>query len=180
MTDLRHNNNASLGNKRGNTNGRPSNYSSIATQEPPRRSPGAVEKVQFRRPEPARQEPPLRQPNLQKPQSSSLQVKPRGMLNNNKQSKPSSYESGPGRPLKAVPPQKPSGDMKPKQNYAAVERRPTASQMDVSALPMPRSSQQLLPCELCDSLLFFLGLEIKARHTIFIRSQARVGKAKGL
>jgi hypothetical protein len=131
--NLRHNSDASLGNKRGNNGGRPANYSAVATQEPPRHSPGAVEKVQFRRPDLARQEPSMRQANPQKPQSSSLQVKPHGVLNSNKQSKPSSYESGPGRPLKAAPPQKPFGDMKPRQTHNSVERRPATSQMDVSA-----------------------------------------------
>ncbi|CAL4893586.1 unnamed protein product [Urochloa decumbens] len=138
--NLRHNSDASLGNKRGNNVGRPANYSAVATQEPHRPSPGAVEKVQFRRPESARQEPPMRLANPQKPQSSSLQVKPHGMLNTNKQSKPSSYESGPGRPLKATPPQKPFGDMKPKQTHMAVERRLTASQMDKSRLAAQSSS----------------------------------------
>lgn len=130
---MRHNSDASLGNKRGNNGGRPANYSAVAKQEPHRPSPGPVEKVQFRRPELARQEPPMRQANTQKPQSSSLQAKPHGMLNNNRQSKPSSYESGPGRPLKATPSQKPFGDMKPKQTHTAVERRPMASQTDVRA-----------------------------------------------
>ncbi|RLN30284.1 putative mediator of RNA polymerase II transcription subunit 26b [Panicum miliaceum] len=138
--NLRHNSDASLGNKRGNNGGRPANYSAVASQEPPRHSPGAIEKVRFRRPESVRQEPSMRQANPQKPQSSSLQVKPHGALNSNKQSKPSSYESGPGRPLKAAPPQKPFGDMKPRQTHNSVERRPTTSQMDKSRLAAQSSS----------------------------------------
>jgi hypothetical protein len=82
----------------------------------------------------------MRQANPQKPQSSSLQVKPHGVLNSNKQSKPSSYESGPGRPLKAAPPQKPFGDMKPRQTHNSVERRPSTSQMDKSRLAAQSSS----------------------------------------
>ncbi|KAF8719750.1 hypothetical protein HU200_024505 [Digitaria exilis] len=137
--NLRHNSDASLGNKRGNNGGRPANYSAVATQEPHRPSLGAVEKIQFRRPESARQEPPMRQANTQNPQSSSLQAKPHGALNNNKQSKPSSYESGPGRPLKATPSQKPCGDMKPKQTHIA-ERRPMTSQTDKSRLAAQSSA----------------------------------------
>jgi len=132
MADLRHNNESSLGSKRGNNGGRLANHSAVARQEPPRSSPGVVEKVQSRRPELARQEPPMRQANPQNPQSSSLQAKPHGVLNN--QSNPSSYESGPGRPLKAASQQRPFGDMKPKQTreHIAIERKPMASQMDVS------------------------------------------------
>jgi len=85
---LRHNSDASRGNKRGNNGGRPANYSAVATQEPPQHSPGTVEKVQFRRPESARQEPSMRQANPQKPQNSSLQVKPHGVLNSNKNLSP--------------------------------------------------------------------------------------------
>jgi len=138
--NLRHNSDASRGNKRGNNGGRPANYSAVATQEPPQHSPGTVEKVQFRRPESARQEPSMRQANPQKPQNSSLQVKPHGVLNSNKQSKPSSYESGPGRPLKAAPPQKPFGDMKPRQPHNSAERRPTTIQMDKPRLAAQSSS----------------------------------------
>ncbi|XP_062179928.1 probable mediator of RNA polymerase II transcription subunit 26a [Phragmites australis] len=138
--NLRHNNDANLGNKRGNTGGRPANHSAVARQEPPRPSPEAVERVQFRRPELASQEPSMRHTNPQKPQSSSLQVKPHGMLN--KQSKPSSFESGPGRPLKAAPQQKPFGDMKLKQTreHISVERKPTARQMDKSRLALQQSA----------------------------------------
>ncbi|CAD6333815.1 unnamed protein product [Miscanthus lutarioriparius] len=130
--NLRHNNESSLGSKRGNNGGRLANHSAVARQEPPRSSPGVVEKVQSRRPELARQEPPMRQANPQNPQSSSLQAKPHGVLNN--QSNPSSYESGPGRPLKAASQQRPFGDMKPKQTreHIAIERKPMASQMDKS------------------------------------------------
>jgi hypothetical protein len=132
MTDLRHINDANLGNKKGNTGGRPANHSAVARQEPPRLSPGTVEKAKFRRPEMARQEPPMRQANPQKPQSSNLQAKPHGMLN--KQSRPSSLELGPCRPIKAAPQQKPVGDMKLKQSreHVGVERKPLANQMDVS------------------------------------------------
>uniref|UniRef100_A0A0A9CSH8 TFIIS N-terminal domain-containing protein n=1 Tax=Arundo donax TaxID=35708 RepID=A0A0A9CSH8_ARUDO len=139
--NLRHNNDANLGNKRGNTGGRPAKHSAVARQEHPRPYPGVVEKVQFRRPELARQEPPMRQANPQKPQSSSLQVKPNGMLN--KQSKPSSFESGPGRPFKASPPLKPFGDMKLKQTreHIAVERKPMSSQMDKSRLAGQHSAR---------------------------------------
>jgi len=131
MADLRHNNDMSLGSKRGNNGGRLANHSAVARQEPPRSSPGVVEKVQSRRPELARQEPPMRQAIPQNPPSSSLHAKPHGVLN--KQSNPSSYESGPGRPLKAAQ-QRPLGDMKPKQTreHIAIERKPMASQMDVS------------------------------------------------
>ncbi|CAN6342011.1 unnamed protein product [Urochloa humidicola] len=159
--NLRHNSDASLGNKMGNNVGRPANYSAVATQEPHRPSPGAVEKVQFRRPESARQEPPMRQANPQKPQSSSVQVKPHGMLNTNKQSKPSSYESGPGRPLKAAPQQKPFVDMKPKQTHMAVERRPTASQMDKSRPATQSSSGAKL--ELSKAKVYDDGLENKRK-----------------
>ncbi|TVU19376.1 hypothetical protein EJB05_35521 [Eragrostis curvula] len=132
--NLRHNNDANIGNKRGNTGGRPANNSAVARQEPPRPSPGTVEKAQFRRPELARQDPSVRQANPQRPQTSSLQIKPHGVLN--KQSKPSSFESGPGRPIKAAPQLKPTGDMKLKQTreQSAVERKPMASQMDKSRL----------------------------------------------
>ena len=176
---MRHNSDASRGNKRGNNGGRPANYSAVATQEPPRHSPGTVEKVQFRRPESARQEPSMRQANPQKPQNSSLQVKPHGVLNSNKQSKPSSYESGPGRPLKAAPPQKPFGDMKPRQPHNSAERRSTTIQMDVSAHYPCLSLGHDQDLVSCDSLLYFLVLETEACRTIFIRSQARVSKAKG-
>lgn len=130
-TDLRHNNDTNLGNKRGNTGGRPANHSAIARQEPPRPS-GAVEKAQFRRPETARQEPPMRQANPQRPQSSNSQMKPQGILN--RQFRPASLESGPGRPIKAAPQQKPFGDMKLKQTreHIAIERKPMGNQMDVS------------------------------------------------
>ncbi|KAJ1262905.1 hypothetical protein BS78_09G144700 [Paspalum vaginatum] len=148
--NLRHNNDASLGNKRGNNGGRPANHSAVTRQEPPRSSPGAVEKVQFRRPELARQEPPMRQANPQKPQSSSLQAKPHGMLN--KQSKPSSYESGPGRPLKAAPQQKPFGDM-----HIAVERKPMASLMDKSRLSAQSSAGAKL--ELAKPKIYDDGLD---------------------
>jgi hypothetical protein len=132
MTDLRHINDASLGNKMANTGGRPPNHSAVARQEPPHLSPGTVEKAQFRRPEMARQEPPMRQANPQKPQSSNLQAKRHGMLN--MQSRPSSLELGPGRPIKAAPQQKPVGDMKLKQSreHVGIERKPVANQMDVS------------------------------------------------
>ncbi|EES19522.2 hypothetical protein BDA96_09G145200 [Sorghum bicolor] len=131
--NLRHNNDMSLGSKRGNNGGRLANHSAVARQEPPRSSPGVVEKVQSRRPELARQEPPMRQAIPQNPPSSSLHAKPHGVLN--KQSNPSSYESGPGRPLKAAQ-QRPLGDMKPKQTreHIAIERKPMASQMDKSRL----------------------------------------------
>jgi hypothetical protein len=132
MTDLRHNNDGNIGNKRRNTGGRPANHSAVARQEPSRPSLGADEKAQFRRQEMARQEPPMRQANPQKSQGSNLQAKPQGMLN--KQSRPSSLESGPGRPIKAAPQQKPVGGMKLKQTqeHIAFERKPTANQMDVS------------------------------------------------
>ncbi|XP_062231380.1 probable mediator of RNA polymerase II transcription subunit 26a [Phragmites australis] len=153
--NLRHNNDANLGNKRGSTGGRPANHSAVAKQEPPRPSPGAIEKVRSRRPELARQEqePSMRQANPQKPQCSSLPVKPHGMLN--KQSKPSSFESGPGRPLKAAPQQKPFGDMKLKQTREriAVERKPTASQMDKSRLAAQHSAGvklELAKPKICD------------------------------
>lgn len=155
--NLRHNNNASLGNKRANNGGRPANHSAVARQEPPRSSPGVAEKVQFRRPELARQEPPMRQANSQKPQSSSLQAKPHGMLN--KQSKPSSYESGPGRPLQAAPQQKPFGDMKSKQTreHIAVERKPMPSQMDKSRLSAQSSAGAKL--ELAKPKIYDDGLD---------------------
>ncbi|KAL6609970.1 hypothetical protein ACP70R_039939 [Stipagrostis hirtigluma subsp. patula] len=137
--NLRHNNDVSHGNKRGNSGGRPANHSAVARQEPPRPSSAVVEKVQVRRPELTRPEPSMRQSNPQKPQSSSLQIKPHGMLN--KQSKPSSFESGPGRPVKAAPQQKPFGEMKPKQTreHVAVETKPT-NYMDKSRLPAQPSS----------------------------------------
>jgi hypothetical protein len=132
VPDLRHSNDPSLVNKRGNNGGRLASHSTVARQDPPRSYPGVVEKVQPRRLELARQEPPMRQANPQTLQSSSLQAKPRGALN--KQSNnPSSYESGPGRPVKAAQ-QRPFGDMKPKQTreHLAVERKPMASQTYVS------------------------------------------------
>jgi hypothetical protein len=55
----------------------------------------------------------MRQANPQTLQSSSLQAKPHGALNK-QYNNPSSYESGPGRPVKAAQ-QRPFGDMKPKQ-----------------------------------------------------------------
>lgn len=130
--NLRHSNDPSLGNKRGNNGGRLASHSTVARQDPPRSYPGVVERVQPRRLELARQEPPMRQANPQTLQSSSLQAKPHGALN--KQSNnPSSYESGPGRPVKAAQ-QRPFGDMKPKQTreHVAIERKPMASQTDKS------------------------------------------------
>lgn len=130
--NLRHSNDPSLGNKRGNNGGRLASHSTVARQDPPRSYPGVVERVQPRRLELARQEPPMRQTNPQTLQSSSLQAKPHGALN--KQSNnPSSYESGPGRPVKAAQ-QRPFGDMKPKQTreHVAIERKPMASQTDKS------------------------------------------------
>lgn len=138
--NLRHNNNVSLGNKRERNCGRPANNSAVRKQEPPRPSLGAVEKVQLRRQELTRQEPSMRQANPQKPQSSNLQVKPHGMLN--KQSKPLSSESGPGRPLRAAPRQKPSSEVKPRQTqqHIAVERKPATSHVDKSRLPAQPSA----------------------------------------
>ncbi|GJM88597.1 hypothetical protein PR202_ga04675 [Eleusine coracana subsp. coracana] len=132
--NLRHDNDANLGNKRGNTGGRPANHSEVPRQEPPRPSRGAIEKAQFRRLEMTGQEPPMRQANLQKPQSSNSQMRPQGMLN--KQSRPLNLESGPGRPIQAAPQQRPFGDMKLKETreYIAVGRKPMANQMDKSRL----------------------------------------------
>jgi hypothetical protein len=82
----------------------------------------------------------MRQANPQKTQGSNLQTKPQGMLN--KQSRPSSLESGPGRPIKAAPQQKPVGGMKLKQTreHIAFERKPTANQMDKSRLAAQSST----------------------------------------
>ena len=131
MTDLRHNNDGSLGNKRENYGRRPTSHPALTKQEPSRNM-GAVEKVQSRRPELARQEPSMRQANPQTPQNSSLQVKQQAMLH--KQSKPLSSDSGPGRPLRAAPQQKPFVEMKSRlaREQVAVERKPAASHVDVS------------------------------------------------
>lgn len=124
--NLRHNNEARLGNKRENNGRRPSNHSAVAKPEL------TVERDQFRRPELTRQEPSMRQTNQQKPPSSSLQTKPHGMLKN--QSRPPSYDSGSMRPIKAAPQQKPIGEMKYKQTQEnfGVERKPAMGHVDKS------------------------------------------------
>jgi hypothetical protein len=138
--NLRHNNDVRLGNKRENSGRRPANLSAVAKHESTRPSVGAVERVQFRRPELTRQEPSARQANQQKPQSSSLQVKPNGMLN--KQSRPPSSESRFVRPIKAAPQQKPSSEMKYKQTqeHFGVERKPAMGHVDKSRLPAQPSA----------------------------------------
>lgn len=137
--NLRHNNDGSLGNKRENYGRRPTSHPALTKQEPPRNM-GAVEKVQSRRPELARQEPSMRQANPQTPQNSSLQVKQQAMLH--KQSKPLSSDSGPGRPLRAAPQQKPFVEMKSRlaREQVAVERKPAASHVDKSRLPAQPSA----------------------------------------
>ncbi|CAM0955488.1 unnamed protein product [Alopecurus aequalis] len=131
--NLRHNNDARLGNKRENNGRRPANHSAVAKPELPRPS-GTVERDQFRRPELTRQEPSMRQTNQQKPQGSSLQAKPHGMLD--KQSRPLSSYSGSMRPIKASPQQKPIGEMKYKQTqeHFGVERKPAMGHVDKSRL----------------------------------------------
>uniref|UniRef100_A0A0E0PMI1 TFIIS N-terminal domain-containing protein n=1 Tax=Oryza rufipogon TaxID=4529 RepID=A0A0E0PMI1_ORYRU len=137
--NLRHNNDGSLGNKRENNGRRPTSHPALTKQEPPRNM-GTVEKVQSRRPELARQEPSMRQANPQTPQNSSLQVKQQAMLH--KQSKPLSSDSGPGRPLRAAPQQKPFVEMKSRlaREQVAVERKPAASHVDKSRLPAQPSA----------------------------------------
>ncbi|EAY98047.1 hypothetical protein OsI_19963 [Oryza sativa Indica Group] len=137
--NLRHNNDGSLGNKRENYGRRPTSHPALTKQEPSRNM-GAVEKVQSRRPELARQEPSMRQANPQTPQNSSLQVKQQAMLH--KQSKPLSSDSGPGRPLRAAPQQKPFVEMKSRlaREQVAVERKPAASHVDKSRLPAQPSA----------------------------------------
>uniref|UniRef100_J3M766 TFIIS N-terminal domain-containing protein n=1 Tax=Oryza brachyantha TaxID=4533 RepID=J3M766_ORYBR len=137
--NLRHNNDGSLGNKRENNVRRPTSHPGLAKQEPPRNM-GAVEKVQSRKPELPRQEPSSRQPNPQIPQNSSLQVRHQAMLN--RQSRPLSSESGPGRPLRAAPQQKPIPEMKSRvaREQFAVERKPAASLVNKSRLPAQPST----------------------------------------
>uniref|UniRef100_A0A0D3G7M3 TFIIS N-terminal domain-containing protein n=1 Tax=Oryza barthii TaxID=65489 RepID=A0A0D3G7M3_9ORYZ len=137
--NLRHNNDGSLENKRENNGRRPTSHPALTKQEPPRNM-GAVEKVQSRRPELARQEPSMRQANPQTPQNSSLLVKQQAMLH--KQSKPLSSDSGPGRPLRAAPQQKPFVEMKSRlaREQVAVERKPAASHVDKSRHPAQPSA----------------------------------------
>lgn len=131
--NLRHNNEERPGNKRENNGRRPSSHSAVAKPEVTRPA-GTVERDQFRRPELTRQEPSTRQTNQQKPQSSSLQAKPHGMLN--RQSRTPSSDSGSMRPVRAAPQQKPIGEMKYKQTqeHFAVERKPAMGHVDKSRL----------------------------------------------
>uniref|UniRef100_A0A452Z436 Uncharacterized protein n=1 Tax=Aegilops tauschii subsp. strangulata TaxID=200361 RepID=A0A452Z436_AEGTS len=139
MTDLRHNNDVRLGNKRENNGRRPANHSTVSKPELTR-PVGTVERDQFRRPELTRQEPPMRHTNQQKPQGSNLQAKPHGMLN--KQSRPLSSDSGSMRPMKAATQQKPIGEMKYKQTqeHFGVERKPAMGHVDKSRLRAQPSS----------------------------------------
>lgn len=137
--NLRHNNDARIGNKRENNGRRPANHSTVSKPELTR-PVGTVERDQFRRPELTRQEPPMRHTNQQKPQGSNLQAKPQGMLN--KQSRPLSSDSGSMRPMKAATQQKPIGEMKYKQTqeHFGVERKPAMGHVDKSRLRAQPSS----------------------------------------
>ncbi|VAH07442.1 unnamed protein product [Triticum turgidum subsp. durum] len=137
--NLRHNNDARLGNKRENNGRRPVNHSTVSKPELTR-PVGTVGRDQFRRPELTRQEPPMRHTNQQKPQGSNLQAKPQGMLN--KQSRPLSSDSGSMRPMKAATQQKPIGEMKYKQTqeHFGVERKPAMGHVDKSRLRAQPSS----------------------------------------
>ncbi|VAH19222.1 unnamed protein product [Triticum turgidum subsp. durum] len=137
--NLRHNNDARIGNKRENNGRRPANHSTVSKPELTR-PVGTVERDQFRRPELTRQEPPMRHTNQQRPQGSNLQAKPQGMLN--KQSRPLSSDSGSMRPMKAATQQKPIGEMKYKQTqeHFGVERKPTMGHVDKSRLRAQPSS----------------------------------------
>ncbi|VAH07434.1 unnamed protein product [Triticum turgidum subsp. durum] len=136
--NLRHNNDARLGNKRENNGRRPVNHSTVSKPELTR-PVGTVGRDQFRRPELTRQEPPMRHTNQQKPQGSNLQAKPQGMLN--KQSRPLSSDSGSMRPMKAATQQKPIGEMKYKQTqeHFGVERKPAMGHVDASCTAFIRS-----------------------------------------
>ncbi|KAG8085583.1 hypothetical protein GUJ93_ZPchr0010g7814 [Zizania palustris] len=145
--NLRHNYDGSLGNKRENNGRRPTNHSVLTKQESSRPM-GAVEKVQSRRPELARQEPSMKPTNPQTPQNLSLQVRQQGMLN--RQSKPLNFESGPGRPLKF-----------------AVERKPAAGHVDKSRLHAQPSSGVKLESakpKICDGLESNSRLEAAKRR----------------
>ncbi|KAL5231573.1 hypothetical protein ABZP36_030349 [Zizania latifolia] len=164
--NLRHNNDGSLGNKRENNGRRPTNHS-VSTKQEFSRPMGAVEKVQSRRPELARQEPSMKPANPQAPQNSSLQVRQQGMLN--RQSKPLNSESGPGRPLKAAPQQKPFTEMKSRliREQVAVERKPAVGHVDKSRLrAQPSAGVKLESAKprICDGLESNSRLEAAKRR----------------